>query len=126
MLTGHREAVDDVTFSPDGRRVMSAGSDGTIRIWSVADGARAERVLTGHRGAVNTAVFSTDGRAGAERGPGRHDPRLATVRRERDRAAGHHGPVTSAAFDPRGDRIAAHGLDGTCGSGIRRSVARRS
>eukprot|EP01012_Entosiphon_sulcatum_P007477 TRINITY_DN13809_c0_g1_i1.p1 TRINITY_DN13809_c0_g1~~TRINITY_DN13809_c0_g1_i1.p1 ORF type:complete len:472 (-),score=31.06 TRINITY_DN13809_c0_g1_i1:20-1336(-) len=38
VLTGHSDAVQSVTFSSDGRRLLSAGADGTGRVWDVRSG----------------------------------------------------------------------------------------
>jgi WD40 repeat protein len=35
---GHRDPVFCVTFSPDGKQLVSGGSDHAIKVWSVADG----------------------------------------------------------------------------------------
>lgn len=50
-----------LTFSPDGRRVASAWSDGYARIHSVPDGEELARLGTGGP-AVNAAAFLPDGR----------------------------------------------------------------
>ena len=56
----HRGAAVEASFDPAGRRIVSAGSDGTARIWSV----RGRRLLhaLSHRRAVEDAEFSSDGR----------------------------------------------------------------
>ena len=43
---GHREAIRDLSFSPDDGRFATASDDSTIRIWSFEE-SREERVLTG-------------------------------------------------------------------------------
>jgi WD40 repeat protein len=52
--------VWSVAYSPDGRYVISASNDKTIRIWSVQGGG-AVRVLKGHGAGVNSAAYSPDG-----------------------------------------------------------------
>lgn len=43
---GHREAVREITFSPDDRRFATASDDSTLRIWDFEE-SREERVLSG-------------------------------------------------------------------------------
>lgn len=47
VLMGHEGFVLDVDSAPDGREVISAGADGTARIWNVGEG-EARVTLSGH------------------------------------------------------------------------------
>jgi WD40 repeat protein len=49
-----------VTFSPDGRRLASAGLDETVKVWNTATGQEVLS-LAGHPGAVASVAFSPDG-----------------------------------------------------------------
>jgi WD40 repeat protein len=69
-LTGHSGLVLATAFSPDGKALASADSDGVIRVWDAAT-ARERVRLTGHDGAVWALAFSADGKTLASGGADR-------------------------------------------------------
>jgi WD40 repeat protein len=64
VLSGHEGGGWSVAFSPDGRHIVTASSDGTARVWDVTDPAEPQvvGVLSGHSGGMWSAAFSPDGR----------------------------------------------------------------
>ena len=64
-LTARPFAGDDndvvrVTFSPDGTRIASAGTDDIVKIWETDSGKLVHR-LKGHKAEVHSVAFSPDG-----------------------------------------------------------------
>ncbi|MBI5403743.1 MAG: caspase family protein [Ignavibacteriae bacterium] len=57
---GHGGNINDVTFSPDRKLVLSASSDWTLKLWETATG-RLVRTFVGHDEKVNSVCFSPDG-----------------------------------------------------------------
>jgi len=69
-LSGHRELVVSVAWSPDGKSLATASADRTAKVWDVATG-RELLTLAGHTDFVRSVAWSPDGR------------RLATVSADR-------------------------------------------
>jgi WD40 repeat protein len=60
-LSGHRDFVSGLAFSPDGTILASGSMDGTIRLWDTATGAALSQ-LPGHMEEVTDVAFCPDGR----------------------------------------------------------------
>lgn len=112
-LRGHTDWVMSVAFSRDSRYVVTAGQDGTARVWEAATG-RSVAILRGHTGPIRTAAFSADGTrviTASEDGAARvwdagiTDPDIVL--------AGHTNSVWNASFNPDGRLVATASGDGT-------------
>jgi WD40 repeat protein/tRNA A-37 threonylcarbamoyl transferase component Bud32 len=57
QLTNHTEWVSGLAFTPDGRQLASASSDGTIRIWSVADRSELRCLWSSREGLAGLALL---------------------------------------------------------------------
>ncbi len=55
---GHSAKVNSVCFSPNDKKIVSAGADGMVKIWSL-DGTELQSFL-GHRAEINSVCFSHD------------------------------------------------------------------
>ena len=113
--SGHEDAVISAAFSPDGKRIVTASSDKTARLWDAATGEQIGAPLVGHEDVVNSAAFSPDGKrivtASEDKTARLWD--AATGKQIGAPLAGYEDAVNSAAFSPDGKRIVTASDDKT-------------
>jgi WD40 repeat protein len=102
-----------VASSPDGKRFVSGGGNGSVKVWDSAAG-RETRTIKLHTGAVSNLAFSPDGRRLASTG-GEGTAAVFDPETDRDPLVlrGHIGPINSVSFSPDGRTLATAGVDGT-------------
>jgi WD40 repeat protein/serine/threonine protein kinase len=100
-----------VLFTPDGQRVVSAGSDRLIRVWDVATG-RGIHALRGHTDAICAIDITRDGTRIAS-GSWDKTVRLWDAQTGTCSAVlrGHSDIAHAVAFSPDGRRLASAGWD---------------
>ncbi|WP_045301746.1 nSTAND1 domain-containing NTPase [Saccharothrix sp. ST-888] len=105
--------VWQVAFGPDGRRMITAGTDHTVCVWE-AGSHRLLHSLAGHEGSVFAVASSPDGSLAAS-GSADRTVRLWDVDRGQPVAVltGHQGSVLAVAFSPDGRLLASAGEDRT-------------
>jgi WD40 repeat protein len=99
---GHAGDVLAVAFSPDGKTVVTAGSDRLAKVWDVATGSvRAD--LAGHEGKVLCVAVSADGKTVATGSEDRTVRLWSMVDGARlGILSGHSGEVDALASGPTG------------------------
>jgi WD40 repeat protein/DNA-binding SARP family transcriptional activator len=118
-LVGHAGNANAVDWSPDGSAILTAGDDGTVKIWQVEESAAYIRIaesatLAGHTGPIWDGEWSPSG------------DRLATASQDGTARVwdaqsgaellavfGHAGDVNALTWSPDGERLATAGADGT-------------
>lgn len=60
-LTGHTQSVRAVAITPDGKLIISASDDSTLKVWDAVDGKKL-RTLLGHSQSVTAIACTPDGK----------------------------------------------------------------
>jgi len=116
----HRSGLESVTFSPDGRSVVTTGRDGDVYI-ARSDGGFKQAALLGHTAPVHGASFTPNGEAlvtAGKDGVGRvWDARVdasGPMPPGTPTEIANHGlAVNTVAFSPDGKAVLSAGADGT-------------
>ncbi|MEZ6137818.1 MAG: protein kinase [Pirellulaceae bacterium] len=110
---GHAGDVHEVTFAPDGKRIVSAGADGKIKVWNAITGHELA-TIAGHEGPVSGLAVSPDGSLIASAGRDKIVKLWDSESSELIRSMnGHDGSINYLAFSPTGDRVATSSSDKT-------------
>ena len=112
-LVGHAGPVTACAVTSDGRRVVSASGDQSLRVWDL-DSGRVIGVFEGHSGWVTACTVTPDGRHVVSAS---HDRTLKVWDFHSGRVLvtfeGHNGPVTACAVTPDGRRVVSASYDRT-------------
>ncbi len=111
QLIGPTGAVKAVHFIGESRRVVTIGSDGTLRLWDAATGVAVRKIVLPEGPA--TALAAQDNQALTGHSDGtmvlwdlEKGERIATLRRNAE-------PLTAVAFAPEADHVIAASRDGS-------------
>ena len=111
-FSGHRDEVSSVSFSWDGKKLISGCRDRTVRVWDVETGAQLQEYASGPDA---VAAFNSTGKLIAFAGPtageiivfdAASQKQLSTIRK-------HTGGIGSLVFLKSGDLLLSGSADGT-------------
>jgi WD40 repeat protein len=107
ILSGHKNWVRHLAFSPGGRYLASASNDNSIRIWDAKSG-QSLRILAGHRNFVSAVAFSPGGRYLASASFDKTLKLWDLVSGKEIRTfTGHKKAIYAMAMDPSGKLLAS-------------------
>jgi WD40 repeat protein len=110
---GHSDSVTSAVYSPDGKKILSASYDKTIKEWDAAT-AECVKTLAGHFLGITSAVYSPDGKkilsASIDRTIKEWDVETGECIKTLD---GHTHWVTSVVYNPDEKKILSASSDRT-------------
>src|SRR5262249_20297917 len=110
-----RGGISSIAFSPDSTRIVSGGTDHTLRLWDATTVAPVGEPLKGHTDTVLSVAYSSDGKRIVSGGAD-HTIRVwdaTTGVPLGEPLMGHTGSVVSVAFSSDGEGILSAGSDNT-------------
>lgn len=113
-MTGHQQAVNHISFSPDGRYIASASFDKKVKVWDGRTG-RFMSTLVGHVGAVYMVAWSPDSRllVSASKDSTLKLWDAAKGKKAKETLPGHFDEVYALDWSPNGAMVASGSKDRT-------------
>ncbi|MCS6847195.1 MAG: hypothetical protein RMN52_05705, partial [Anaerolineae bacterium] len=112
-LSGHEGPVVAAQFSPDGKLIATAGTDGVVRVWDRSNGALLAQ-FGSNTSLINSLQFSPDGAfilTAGDDGAARIWAAELDVGQPITTLQGTGGALNSAAFSPDGALVVTAGVD---------------
>ncbi|MGP1382676.1 MAG: AAA-like domain-containing protein [Thainema sp.] len=110
-FSGHTGEIQQVLYSPDGRLIVSASEDATVKLWR-PDG-RLLATLATHDQRVSAIQFSPNGQMLAASGGSGTIQLWQTTGELLNTIKAHRTPVISLGFSPDGNTLASGSIGGT-------------
>ncbi|KAF7974594.1 hypothetical protein HWV62_11872 [Athelia sp. TMB] len=115
-IEGHTKTVTSVSYSPDGRHIVSVSWDESMYIWDAETGEIAAGPFTGHSSAITSVSYSPDGRHIAS-GSFDQTIRISDALTGEVVAGpfeGHTRTIKSVAWSPDSKYVVSGSIDHTC------------